>query len=299
MFCCNIRQESFDKVQEKDKKLIKIAAYSSFCITFIIVLCRFSAFFTTHSIAIEASLVDAVKDCFVSSFNAFFVLLSIKPADKKYPFGYGKMEAFAAFLQSLFLFCTGCIIVLEAVRQIISGEKTEVLYDQTAIWILFVSLLLAFILSRIQAFVAKRTKSLAILADSVHYKSDVIMNMGIIVCLFISFNSPIFDVIVGLTISVYLIITAIFVAKPSIMILLDRSLGANLIENITGIIQDNSCTVKNIRTHGTGRGEFIAVDLFFDGEVTIEQAEGKKQTIEKEMHEYYPRAFILISSSLK
>ncbi len=48
------------------------------------------------SVAVLASAIDSVLDMFVSIFNYFAILNSEKPADKKFNYGRGKIEALAS-----------------------------------------------------------------------------------------------------------------------------------------------------------------------------------------------------------
>lgn len=288
------RSQSSQLIQKKDTKLIKIAVYSTFFTAFCVVLCRCIAYIITPSITIEAALFDAIQDCIASCLNAFLVLRSIKPADQKYPFGYGKVEACAAFLQALFLFCIGSFLIWKSITSL-SDAHHDVTYDQTTILVLCISLILTMILACIQTFVGKRTKSLAILADSAHYKSDIALNLGIIFCLFISFQSAWFDIVVGFIIASYLLMTSIKTGIPAIRILLDRSLPASSIEAIQGIILNEGGIIHSIKTHSLGRGEFIVIELHYKEQTTARSIKAQEDKIEKKIHEQFPRAYIIFS----
>lgn len=294
MFCCQERRHAFEAIQEQDSRRLKIAAYSTFIITFLLIICRSSAYFVSHSLAVKASVLDAIKDCLVSSLNAFFILRSIKPADDSYPFGYGKVEALGAFLQSLFLFITGGFIAFDAIRDATFHEH-NVTYSQVAIISLIVSIGLSLLLALIQTHVAKHTKSMAVLADSIHYKSDVVLNIGIVICLFLSFKSAWFDIIIGFCMAVYLIVAAWSVGRRSLLTLLDHSLPLSDRQNIENIIMASGGKIHFLRTHGSGRGEFITIELIEEKETTLVQFQEKQYQIEQKIHQHFPRSFIIIS----
>lgn len=292
MFCCS-HHMPLEEVQAKDKKLTCCAVYSTFAITFCVVVCRFVAFLTTRSLAMEAALFEAAQDCILSSVNALLVLRSIRPADKLYPFGYGKIEACAAVFQSIFLLGVGCFLIWETSQSIFSHPH-EVVYDRTAILFLSISLILTIGLAVIQTFVAKRTKSLAILADSAHYKSDIALNIGLIFCLIVSFQSAWFDVGMGVCIAVYLLWMAKKVGIPAVHILLDRSLPEITLHAIEGIVASEGGKLKALRTHSLGRGELIVMDLEFGARTSLSDIQHKQHDIRHAIQEHFPRAHIII-----
>ena len=45
--------------------------------------------------------------------------MSVDPADGKHPFGYGKMESFAALIQAFLVLGAGAVIIYSAVQRLI------------------------------------------------------------------------------------------------------------------------------------------------------------------------------------
>lgn len=293
MFCCPEQRHAFELTQVQDQRRLRFAAYSAFIITFLLVVCRVAAYAFSQSLAIKAAVLDSVKDCIVSSLNACLILKSIQPANAAFPFGYGKVEALAACAQSVFLFITGGWIAYDAICDIVHHSHS-VTPSRVAVASLVISIVLALVLTLIQAYVARKTKSLAVLADSVHYRSDVILNIGVIICLFISFKSAWFDVILGICISVYLIVTAWNVGRKAFLILMDHSLPKKDEEIIRAIAAASGGDVQALRTHSSGRGEFITLELREQPGDTVEQVQAKHFAIEQKLHQQFPRSFIII-----
>lgn len=293
MFCCPEQRQAFELTQLQDQRRLRFAAYSAFIITFLLIVCRVAAYAFSQSLAIKAAVFDSVKDCIVSSLNACLILKSIQPANAAFPFGYGKVEALAACAQSVFLFVTGGWITYDAICDIVQHSHS-VTPSRVAVASLVVSIILALVLALIQAHVARKTKSLAVLADSVHYRTDVVMNVGVMICLFISFKSSWFDVALGFCISVYLIVTAWQVGRKAFLILMDHSLPKGDEEIIRAIATASGADIQALRTHSSGRGEFITLELREQPNETIEQVQAKHFAIEQKLHQQFPRSFIII-----
>ncbi len=85
-------------------------------------------------------------------------------------------------------------LMVESVKRIIvtrSGSSEGVI----GIGVMLVSILLTFGLVAFQRYVIKRSRSLAIKAESLHYASDLMMNFGVIVALVVTglFGVPYVD----------------------------------------------------------------------------------------------------------
>ncbi|MDR1598024.1 MAG: cation diffusion facilitator family transporter [Holosporales bacterium] len=292
MSCCSSQIDAFESSKEEDRRQIKFAAYSVFVITLLLVVCRSVAYVATNSIAVKASILDAVKDWIVSSLNALFLLKSIQAANAKFPFGYGKIEALAALFQSMLLLGIGGVIVGDIFCA--SNSATELVYSPIAIAVLGVSIVGSLILVLIQTRVANKVHSLAIRADAAHYKSDVVVNVGVLIGLLVSYAAHWIDIVIGGVIAVYLICVSIKIGASALAVLLDRSLGPAVEVCVRAVVARAGGNVHSIRTHSLGRGEFIAIELNEDGKTKIAELQKKSFAIEEEIHQIFKKSFVII-----
>jgi ferrous-iron efflux pump FieF len=298
MFCCSSQCHSFEINKNTDISKIKLAVYSTFIITFSLIICRTIAYIITHSIAIEASIFDAVKDWLVSSLNALFILKSIKSANEKFPFGYGKVESLTAFLQSLFLFGTGCLIAVDLVH----FTPHKVNYSLPACVVLVLSIVLASTLMFIQSHVSKKTQSLALKADAAHYKTDVAINVVVLIGFLLSTNLSWMDITIGCVIVVYLFITAYTIGLSAVNVLLDRSLDAGIVQQIKDIVTASGEKIFSLKTHSLGRGEFILIELAESKDNTNKQGSNtdlslkdRLKNIEQLIHNKFEKSFVVVT----
>jgi ferrous-iron efflux pump FieF len=292
MFCCPSQQEAFRLNIEKDRTLLRKVLFLTFFISLALISIKVLAYCGTHSLAVKAAVIDAIKDCLVSFFNVVAILKSLQLENPRYPFGAGKISALASLAQSLFLIITGGILVIESVRAFIYPHSVEC--SPLALLLLFSSLGFSGALAFIQGKAAKKTQFLAIAADSAHYKSDFIFHVTTLLCLFISIRSTLFDTLLGFGMALYLLKTAWKVGAPSLKILLDQALTSNDCQKIQDIVTKSHGHLKSLRTHGTGYGEFIVVELL-ESLKTLPLLKEKQCEIEHEIHKVFPRAFIVIT----
>lgn len=79
----------------------------------------------TSSIAIILDAINNLSDAFSSVITIIGTALSLKPADKKHPFGYGRIEYLTSILISAIILGAGVSSAIESVKKIINPEVTN------------------------------------------------------------------------------------------------------------------------------------------------------------------------------
>jgi cation diffusion facilitator family transporter len=130
----------------------------------------------------------------------------------------------------------------------------------------------------------KKTNSMVIKADALHYKTDVYTNAAVLISLLlIQFTGyEIIDVIVGGGISIFIIYSAYELIRDGVLVLLDKSIEAEQVDEIIEII--NSEKEVNayhlLKTREAGHQTFVDVHLVFDCLITLMNAHRVSDHIE-------------------
>ena len=135
------------------------------------------------------------------------------PPDREHRFGHGKAEPLAALGQAAFLLGSALFLIAEAVRRLIAPEPIE--NTEIGVAVMLFSLIVTIGLVAYQRHVVRRTGSLAINADALHYSSDVLMNLSVIATLLIqsALAVPIIDPLFGGAVGAYIIYGAARIAR--------------------------------------------------------------------------------------
>lgn len=108
---------------------------------------------------------------------------------------------------------------------------------------MLLSLLLTALLLAFQTHVIRRTGSTAIRADSLHYRSDLLLNASILVALLLArYGWPQSDGLFGLGIALYILWSALQIARESVSILMDRELPTDISERM----RELACSVPGV-----------------------------------------------------
>ena len=226
------------------------------------------------SIAVMASAIDSILDTTVSIFNFFAIKKSEEQPDDKFAYGKGKIQAIAAVIEGTIITISGLYIIYEAVMKLINKETTLML--NVSIWVMFLSITITFFLVKYLDRVADETDNLVIKSDALHYKTDLYSNGAVLIALFLVSITQLdfIDALFGLAIGIYIIYSAYEIIVEGVMILLDRSLDADMVAKIGEII---SVTPKVrgyhwLKTRTDGTHNFVDFHLVLDPQMTLEEA---------------------------
>lgn len=234
------------------------------------------------SVAVLASAIDSVLDMFVSIFNYFAISNSEKPADKKFNYGRGKIEALASVIEGTIITLSGIFLLYQAIQKAINGEVSQ--YMSTSIVVMIISLIITIFLVMYLNKIAKKTGSMVIKADALHYKTDVYTNAAVLISLvLVNFTGfEIIDVIVGSAISLFIIYSAYELIHDGVLILLDKAVDDEIVLEIENIINSNKDvnTFHLLKTREAGHQTFVEVHLVFDCLITLIDAHKASDEIE-------------------
>jgi cation diffusion facilitator family transporter len=241
--------------------------------------------FASGSVAVLASAVDSILDMFVSIFNYFAISNSEKPADKYFNYGRGKIEALASVIEGTIITISGLYLLYQAIEKAINGRVSQ--YLEISIYVMIASLIITISLVTYLNIVAKKTHSMVIKADALHYKTDVFSNIAVLLSLvLVTFTGyEIIDVVVGGGIALYIIYSAYELIHDGILVLLDRAVDSELVLKIENIIKENTKVnaYHLLKTREAANQTFVEVHLVFDCIITLMEAHRASDSIENKI----------------
>lgn len=277
----------------------KATIVSSATATLLIVIKLFVGFLS-GSVAVLASAIDSVLDLIVSAFNYFAITKAEQPANKTFNYGKGKIEALAAVIEGTVITVSGLFIFYTAIKKAIHHEPLE--YLGSSILVMIVSLALTIALVIFLNYVAKKTHSMVVKSDALHYKTDVLSNGAILVSLVLIqvTGFELIDSIMGVIISIYIIHSAYEIIKDGVYILLDASLDEEIVEQMKNIILEEKeiSDFHYLKTRKSGNTHFVDVHLVFSPGISLLRAHYAGDRIEEKIKELMPNADWIINAHL-
>ena len=277
-------------------RLRRLATYASVSVAGLLISAKFAAWLETGSVALLSSLVDSLLDAAASLVNLLAVRHAMSPADREHRFGHGKAEPLAVLGQSAFIMGSAMLLLAEAVRRLIWPVPVE--NPPAGIAVMAMSIVVTIALVLYQRYVVRRTGSIAITADELHYRSDLVLNLSVILALVLSsaLDQPILDPLFGAGIGIWILYSAIRLVRLSLFQLMDHELPDEEREKIRAIAQSHPDVVAahDLRTRIAGPTAFIQIHIEMDGSLSLLRAHQISDEVEAKLRAAYPNAEVII-----
>ncbi|NNA58735.1 MULTISPECIES: cation diffusion facilitator family transporter [Pseudomonas] len=276
-------------------RLLRLATRASVAVACTLIIAKAIAWWLSGSVSMLAGLTDSALDGVTSLLNLLAVHYALRPADDDHRYGHGKAESLAGMAQALFIGGSAVLIAFQAYERIQQPEPLGAPW--LSIGVIVFSLLLTAALLTLQHRVVKQTGSNAVRADSLHYRSDMLLNGSILIALILAgmgFHQ--LDAWFGLGIAGYILWSAIQIARESFSVLMDEELPTDVSQHMLEL----ACGVPGVlgahdlRTRISGNHWFVQLHLELPGELTLSVAHGISDQAADAIHAAYPRAEVLV-----
>ena len=276
-------------------RLVQMAAWAATITATFLLIMKLFTWWYTGSGSLLASLVDSLIDLLASVTNLVVVRYALQPADEEHRFGHGKAESLAALAQSAFIVGSACFLLLNGVERFF--KPTELHHPEAGVAISVVATLMTGCLVLFQKWVVRKTGSQAISADSLHYQSDLLMNIAIIIALGLSwYGFSQADAIFAILIGLFILVSAFKMANEAVQSLLDHQLPVEEQEKIMTLASTVAGVqgVHDLRTRQAGATRFIQLHLELDDDMKLVDAHRIADEVEDRLEIAFPNADILI-----
>jgi ferrous-iron efflux pump FieF len=249
------------------------------------------------SLAIISSSLDSLLDVFMSGMNFFAIRTAALPADDSHPYGHGKAEDLAAVAQSVVIVFSGSFIIYKAMGSYLNSAVIS--YSPYDFLVMIISLVFSFTIVCLLKRVGKQTGSNALLADALHYTSDLFSNSGAILAIALTYftGKSYFDLVFAVITGCIIIVSAIKIAKGGIAGIMDSSISKKMTKEIEGIIQNMLFPVAGfhkLRTRHAGSNKYIDFHMLFCRKLHIDEAHELASKLEEEISKKVKHADVVI-----
>lgn len=240
-----------------------------------VALVKLVAGILTNSVSLYASFADSFVDLLASAINYVSIAAAEKPADADHAYGHGKAESLAGLTQAILILGSGLVLAGISIGRLIHGAELREI--DLGLGIMIATTIGSLLLTWRLRVVARRTESVALQADSMHYATDVVTNGGALLALAIYrwTGQGAWDPAISLVLALYLGGSAWGVLRRSVDVLMDRELPDDVRERIIEIVRSRGPDVvgcHDFRTRDSGTVKFIEFHLEIRNDVTFERA---------------------------
>jgi len=283
-------------VSDERARLTTQAALASVAVACFLLVLKAYAAWATGSVAMLGSLADTGLDVIASLVTLFGVRIAAMPADRDHRFGHGKAESLAALVQVGIIGVSALGIGWRAVDRLIHGEVTA--NAEYGIAVSAIAILATLGLILFQRSVVRRTGSVAIHTDSVHYSSDLLLNLSVIAALVLDQYAHLSgaDPVFGILIALWLVYGAWRASVHAVDQLMDKEWPEERRQAFIAVAARHPAGrgIHDLRTRTSGANEFAQFHIWLDPAMSVVEAHDVVDEIEAELLQDFPGVEVII-----
>lgn len=228
-----------------------------------------------NSYALVADAIESVADVFSSLVVMGGLRISVRDADERYPFGYGKAEPLSAVVVGLVLVAAAAGIAIEAVREIRAPRSSPEPYTLA---VLLAVVVVKEVLHRRVARIGRETGSTAVAGDAWHHRSDALTSaaaaIGITVALVGGSEWAQADAWAALVAAGVILWNAAGILRPAVADLMDRTPEEPVLDEIEAAARSVSDVrrIETLKVRKSGLSLFVDIHVEADPEMSLQDA---------------------------
>ena len=277
-------------------RLTAAAALASAATALFLLLLKAFAAWSTGSVAMLGSLADSSLDLLASLVTLYGVRVAGTPADHDHRFGHGKAEALAALFQVALITASAVAIAWRAAFRLTEDVPTEGAGLGIAVSLVAIGATLA--LLSYQRSVIRRTGSVAIRADNIHYQSDLLLNLSVIAALvldqYLGLTGA--DPLFGIAIAAWLAWGAFKASNQAIDQLMDKEWPEEKRQRFLAVAAEHPALkgIHDFRTRRSGSRDFAQFHMYVAPDMTVADAHHVMDAVEARIAKDFPGVEVLI-----
>jgi ferrous-iron efflux pump FieF len=278
-------------------RLMRLASYASVTVASVLLLAKLFAWWKTDSLAMLSSFTDSVFDVLISIVNMLAVRYALKPADDDHRFGHTSIEDIAGLAQCAFIFAAMAMILLQSAERL-SNPHITLSDPELGIGVSLLGMVLTTALVMFQTYVTRRTKSLVIAADRLHYVGDILFNLGVLTAFVLSsFYGLLWaDAAIAIAIALLVLRSTWPLGVRAFNNLMDREMPDEEKKTILDII-DAMPEIQgyhNLKTRYSGAKAFIQLHVDIDANLNFRTAHAIIDRLEHAIEHAFPGADVIV-----
>ena len=233
------------------------------------------------SVVATADGIDSLSDAMISFIVFMGLVIAGRPADKKFHFGYYKVESFAALIAAIGMIAMGSIILYQSSASLLLPHRHEIHLPILTMIVLAAASVISLYRAIQMRNIANRHNLLSLRTDAKNSIKDgsasVVAFLSLLIATQFGFSQM--DAIGGMIIAGYIFSVAYVSLKQSSLILVDSWQNPNVTDMLRQTIEDKFKTkdqvkVRSILLRPAGMMVvFAAVDIEVDGNKRLADVE--------------------------
>lgn len=259
---------------------------------------------TIGSVSIISEGIHSGVDLIAALIALFSVKTSGLPADKRHPFGHGKIENISGTIEALLIFLAAAWIIYEAVHKLMAPGELEA--PSWGVAVMLISVVTNIFVSHMLFKVGKETDSVALQADAWHLRTDVFTSAGVMLGMAAIWLGPFVlpgvdlrwvDPVAAILVALLIFKAAYDLTLASAKDLMDVGLPVQEVAWIKDLIEGHRPQIHGfhqLRTRKAGHFRFIEFHLKVDPHLTVTASHDITEDLTEHIEEHFPHSSVMI-----
>jgi cation diffusion facilitator family transporter len=284
------------------------AALFSVLAAFGVTLLKLLTGLLTGSLGMLSEAAHSGIDLIAAAITFFSVQVSDRPADADHAYGHGKIESLSAGIESVLMLASCVWILSEAVHRIFHRQHLALKFSIWPFVVLLLSITVDYTRSRNLHRIASETRSEALEADAIHFRTDIWSSLAVILGLAATYSGQhwhipaleLADPVAAILVSAIILHVTWNLARRTIDALTDatptetRAQTRDMVRELASI--DGVLSVDRVRTRRSGPSYFADVTLGLPRNLTFQRSEQITMAATATIQRHLPGADVVVHS---
>ena len=262
---------NFREERKQSRRMIFISKFA-IAVNIVLALLKIVSGHVFKSVSLISDGLNSLSDLITNILVIIGLKVGENPEDKEHPFGHGKIESVFSVIIGTFIMITAFNIIKENIVGLFQLKGKVITSPMPVIITVIVINIKIFQL----IFMKNKTKDYrgalinSLLED---YKSDIVISVSVLAGILLSKINPVFDVLVGVIVAIYIMYSGYNLIKVNALILLD-SQDEKLLESVRKDLSefDEIENAHDFRMTTSGKNIYLFIDVRMNKSLTIDEA---------------------------
>ena len=278
---------SLTHLQSHNIRLNYLAGIVSVIANSLLFALKYWAGLASGSVALLADAWHTLSDSLSSVAVLIGVKMSSRRADKKHPFGHGRIENLVAILVGVMLAIVAYEFISQGIEKLMNPER-QAIFGTLAIVVTSISIVVKEVMAQFSFYIARKTGNTSVKADGWHHRSDALSSIVVLVGIFLQDYFWWIDAVLGICVSLILAVAVYKIIREAVDKLMGQNVPDEFVAEVKQIICDmygDDLQVHHFHIHNYGRHSELTFHLNLSPDITILEGHNIADKIERELRE--------------
>ena len=262
---------NFREERKQNRRMIFVSKFA-IAVNIVLALLKIVSGHVFKSVSLISDGLNSLSDLITNILVIIGLKVGENSEDKEHPFGHGKIESVFSVIIGTFIMITAFNIIKENIVRLFQ-LKGEVITSSIPVIITVIVIVIKIFQLLFMKNKTKDYRGALINSLLEDYKADIAVSVSVLIGILSSKINPVFDVLVGVLVAIYIMYSGYNLIRDNALILLD-SQDEELLEGVRRDLSefDEIENAHDFRMTTSGKNIYLFIDVRMNKSLTIDEA---------------------------